>query len=458
MISNRFRALVNQALGMAGPIAAAYLVVVAGLLVEVLIIGNEIGGLGVAAYGLAGTLSLVMVLAFHAIEIATQSIVARRYGEGNLLAAGEVLDNSLALSFAFGIPLTISLYGFGSRLFGASDPEVEALAIQYFLWRLPSIPFFIAALAMIGFFNAIGRPKVPMFVYAAILLLNALFCFLLVRGELGLPRMGIAGAGAAQSIAALAGFAIFLRILTHRHYRMRFRVLSFGAHLNRRIMRALMLLGAPVFIQQLLGNFGFYIFMIINGKISDEGVSLAAATIARHVGYITYLPSLGFGVAAAAMASRGLGAGKSRDAAQAVWVCWGMGAAFMVTIGVLFILFREWLAVQFLTETDSGSEAHAAAVAATAASLLVIVGCYQIFESLNTILGKALQGAGATIFVMITSVSFQWGVFIPLAYFLALPMGWGAQGALLAMAIQLALAGTTFLIKFSMGGWKKKRL
>lgn len=455
--------LLKRSLRLAAPIAAAYLVVVLGLLVEFIIVGNEIGGAGIAALGLAGTLALVLVLSFHAIEIASQAIIARRYGEGNRAMAGVVLDNALVLAFVAGVPLTLCLYALGPRVFGAESKEIRNLAFDYFRWRLPSIPFLIASLAMIGFFNGIGRPKIPMFVAAAILSSNALLCYGFVGGRIGFPELGIKGAGLAQSLSTAVGFGVFTVILLTR-YRSDFGVFNFAENVQSHILRAVTVLAVPVFVHQFFGNFGFYLFMIINGMVPDGGVSLAAATIARQIGYLTYLPSIGFGIAAATLVGQALGARDPDGAQRGGFMCWALGASFMMSMGICFIVFSTFLVDIFLSHSrvpdelpDVGAQ-DPARVQELAELLLVMVGCYQILESTNTILGKALQGAGETYFVMKVAVGSQWLVFLPLAWLLALPMGYGAAGALAAFALQLLIAGLIFFSRFVAGGWKTREL
>lgn len=449
----------RKVLTLAAPIAAAYLVVVLGLLVEFMIVGKELGGLGIGALGLAGTMSLVLVLSFHAIEIAAQAIIARRHGEGNDAATGKCLDNALMLGFGLGVPLTVGLYFLGPRLLGTENPEIERLAVEYFRWRLPSIPFFIGALAVIGFFNGIGRPKIPMFVYALILSLNAILCQGLVRGRFGLPHLGIRGAGLAQSISTFCGFSTFVIVLLRDRYRGKHHCLHFAANFDWELLRSLAKLSAPVFVQQFFANVGVFLASKIAAMLPDQGVGLSALTIARQIGYLTYLPSLGFGIAAATLVGQSLGAGNIDRARKDGYRCWIAGATFMVTVGGLFMLLRHPLVDQFLhsrASTAASGAADPARVRELAASLLLVVGGYQLLESANTILGKALQGAGATFYVMVVSIIGQWVLFLPLAWWLALPMGLGAFGPLMAFAAQVGFTGTCFLIKFSKQGWTRK--
>lgn len=454
----------RHALHLAAPIAGAYLVLVVGLLLEFIIVGNALGGKGLAALGLAATLSLVIVLSFHAVEVAAQAIIARRSGENNRLAAGQTLDNALLISFVSGVPLVAAFYAVGPAVFGAENPIIEALAMEYFRWRLPSIPFFIAALAIIGFFNGIGKPRYPMIVYAVILSLNATLCYVLVNGVFRWEGMGISGAGLAQTISTFCGFVLFLVLLVTKGYRARFQCLHLRKNFSLPLLRRLMKLGAPVFVQQFFGNFSMYLFMIINGKVPDGGISLAASTIARNIAYLTYLPSIGFGIAAATLVGQALGENDRAKATRGGFAAWMIGAAFMMTGGLLFIAFRFELVDVFLrTSADNAlleqeTAANPVAVANMAALLLIIVGCYQIFESANTILGKALQGAGSTFFVMCVAVAFQWVLFLPLAWFLAIPMGLGAVGSTIAFGIQLALAGSTFMGRYLGGKWQEKEV
>lgn len=446
-----------QALRLAGPIAAAYLVIVVGMLVEYHVVGHGVGPAGIAALGLAGTLSLVLVLSFHALEIAVQAVSARRYGEGSLRETGRALDHGILISLVLGAPLALVLWLGAPWIFAAAEsPEAERLAIEYFRWRLPGLPILISVLSIIGFFNAIGRPIIPAIVYAVIIGLNAVLCIGLVEGRWGLPAMGIAGAGLSQTVAAVVGGVIFLGILAQPSYRGRFGALR-AWRPDGVLVRQLLVLAAPVFVQQFLANFGMYLFALINARVPDDGLSLAASTLARQVGYLSYLPSIGFGMAAATMVGQQLGAGEPSRARRAGILCWMIGAAFMGAMGLCFVLFGGLLAGLFVKEGEANG-LDPARVVGLAATLLLVIGFCQLPESASTILGKALQGAGATRSVMLVSAGFQWLLFLPLAWLFALVLEMGALGAMLALAIQLTGAAIVMTWLFLRGRWQSRKV
>ncbi len=457
------RSLVLRSLKLAVPVAAAYVIIFLGLVSEFLIVGREMGGEGLAAVGLAGTLALVLVLSFHALEIATQAIAARRFGEKNLTAAGDVLLNSLFIAFVFGVPLTIGLYFVSSTLFWNPDkPVIANLAIEYFTWRLPGIPFLIGSLVMIGFFNAISKPTVPMFIYAGILVVNVVLCFCLVGGYYGAPELGIKGAALAQTISITLGFVVFTFILLSGKIKETYIRSDFWKALDWKIMLGLGKLSWPVFVQQFFGNLGMYLFILINSYVPDGGVSLSAATISRQIGYLTYLPGLGFGIAAGTVVGQLLGAGEKAKAREGGYICWMIGALFMVTVALLFILFPQQLVRLFFsaesaTTTGAGASNYLK-IQEMAGMMLIVIALYQIFEAFNSIVGKALQGAGSTFFVMVVSVGAQWLLFLPLAWFLAIPCEAGAYGCIYAMAIQLSFVAILFLWKYQSKSWLHRNI
>src|SRR5690606_31232659 len=141
------------------------------------------------------------------------------------------------------IPMTVGLYFAGPGIFSAAkDPEIERMAFDYFRWRLPGIPFLIAMLAMIGFFNGISRPKIPLKVYIVVLILNGVFCWLLVGGKFGFPAMGIAGAGLAATLSVFVGFAAFIVILLTHKYRGNFGTLHFLRNFDKTVLKSLLFL------------------------------------------------------------------------------------------------------------------------------------------------------------------------------------------------------------------------
>lgn len=447
--------LVLRALKIGLPLAIANLVVAASLGVELLLVGQLVGPRAVGAVSLAANLTLVLILAFHAIEIAGQAIVARRFGERNFEAAGACLDNALLMAAGSGLVILGGLSLLGPGILGAHDPEVAALAYEYFRWRLPSIPFLIAILAIVGFYNGIGQPKVPMVIYAIVLLFHPLLLWLLA----GKAGMGVRGAGLAASISTGTGLAVFLGHLATPALRARFGHFRFARNVEGAVLKVLAVLGAPILAQQILGNASAFLFQRINAELPDGGTALTAGAVGQVCAQLSNLPGFGMGIAAATLAGQYLGARKPQRAELAVRICLLLGAAYMVTMGILYLALGEAITRQFVlrTQTDMATEEVAAAVR-LGGHVFIIIGLYQVFDAANTIFAKALQGVGLTKFVLFSNMASQWLVFVPLAWYLTLHTPLGGLGGWIAMGTYLAINAVVFYWKFRTGTWKSVRL
>ncbi len=92
-------------------------------------------------------------------------------------------------------------------------------------------------------------------------------------------------------------------------------------------------------------------------------------------------------------------------------------------------------------------------MAEVARPILRIAGAAQIFYAMGIVLANALQAAGATVFVMRIEVLTHWVVFLPLSYILGVRMGWGIQGAWLALPVYIVAYSLLIYRKYQSGSW-----
>ena len=70
----------------------------------------------------------------------------------------------------------------------------------------------------------------------------------------------------------------------------------------------------------------------------------------------------------------------------------------------------------------------------------------------------AMQGAGDTVRPMWLTVICMWGLRVPLAWMLALPLAMGSTGAWIAMSFTQAVQGLLSIWMFKQGKWKDKKV
>jgi len=80
------------------------------------------------------------------------------------------------------------------------------------------------------------------------------------------------------------------------------------------------------------------------------------------------------------------------------------------------------------------------------------------FMALGVILAGGLQGAGDTKGTMWIIIIAMWLIRLPLAYFLALILNYGAVGVWVAMVTSMTVQGILMTWRFRKGQWKELKL
>ncbi|HEX7008515.1 MAG TPA: MATE family efflux transporter, partial [Phycisphaeraceae bacterium] len=142
-----------------------------------------------------------------------------------------------------------------------------------------------------------------------------------------------------------------------------------------------------------------------------------------------------------------LGLGDPRRAAQAIRLCWLIGAGIMTAMGVVFIV-----APQPLTRLIAPDEP---ALYETAATLLRIAGPVQFFFGSYLVLSHALRGAGDTRTAMLLTYASTFLLRLPGAWLMGYVLDLGLTGVWFALAGELVVRGGLFMTRFFHGGWRR---
>lgn len=429
-------------LKLAFPVLLSMLSITVLINVDVMMVGR-LGKEAVAATGLGGWVYLVVILTLSAIEVGTQVLVARRFGEKRLDECGRLTTIAMVISLTVGSGVLVLLFPVGHYLVHSIDVTVQELGVVYLRIRLLALPFSMSAFALRGFFYGIGNSVIPMITEIVINSLNIILNYILIFGKLGFPVLGVKGAALASFISTVIGFFILLGVILGRHYRKLYR---FPAPIRkgiRRTGRDLFIISYPVFIQSFFIHLGFYLFLVINDLISVQAV--AASNIAMSILCISFFPAFSFGIAAATLIGQKLGERRPEEAERYGWLCLGPGLIIMAIAGLVFILFGRELMSLYIQNPE---------VIELGAKALFLVGWFEVFDAIGIILSRGLQGAGLTRYVMQAEIAVNWLIFLPLAYILGVILGLGIVGTWVAMIAYILVFAWLMLKKFLSNDWK----
>ncbi len=424
------------------PLIAAYLAEFAMFITTKIVVGR-LGYHELAAVGLAGELSfevLVILMGFLSI---VGVLVAQAEGAGRKQDAGHAARQGFIVATVLGLPATVLVWNLGPVLaLTGQDPKVIELAEPYLHglsgFVLPVLWFSVLR----TFVAALARPGAVMVITVAAVGLNYLLTLGLVRGDFGLPEIGVAGAGWATNIvswAMLAGLALVtFKTPSLRGYGLFKGRLRFDFSVCAEITR----LGLPVAGLVALEAGLFMAVSILSGVLGIETLA-AYEVLVGWIG-IPFVVALGLAEATMVRVAYGVGRNSLASARQAGLLGMAMGITILGLMVVVPLGLPDLIALVFLDPDDPGF----ARVSALAARLLVIAAIFQVFDGLQAIASRALRGVKDTVAPLWLAGFGYWVLGVGGGCLLTFPLGFGVVGLWWGMALGLIVTGSLLAWRF----------
>ena len=408
-----------------------------------------VGKLG--ADGLAGVSAASFI--FWALEslstiasTGVNALVARQVGAGQMsrikYTAGRGVLLAVLLGLFFG-GLTIGLMPHLMTFMGLQG--AVRLAAQHYLTIICAGLFILfASLSAEAVFRGIGDTRTPLKITSAALLLNALLDPFFIFGIGPFPRLEAAGAALATVLAHVITLALFFFILKRRGIPLAIRWPLFRPP-SRRILTRILHIGSPIALSGLMFSITYVFLTRIITRFGPE--PLAAIGLGHRIEGLAYFTSVGFSVAASTLVGQNVGAEDFRRAEKSAWMSLRYAAAVVLAFSILFLTAAEPL-IRFFIDHP--------AVIREGATYLRIIAIFEVFLAFELVLEGAFSGAGHSLPPMLVSVPLTW-LRIPLAAWLAGPVGLASSGIWWAISLTTAVKGVTIGLWFKQGTWKRRR-
>ncbi len=399
-----------------------------------------------AAMGIGVLATWALISFFSSLATGIHVVVARKYGEGDFIACGITLNNSLLVAVLVGAVVAMIGVFFSypiAHLF-ATDEIVGNLASEYLYYRFMGIPFFLISVSFRGFFFGINKTKIFMFSGVITNFLNIIFNYIFIYGEFGAPRMGLAGAGLGSTLATMFDGFFYTAIIMMPSYRKRFQNLK-NLITNKNIITAILKISLPVSFQNVFILIGFLSFVSITGIIGTLEQASTQAIISTL--FISFLPCFGFGIAVQTLVGNNLGARKFLLAKIYGFETAKVATIYTILLGFVFTIIPQYVLI-IITNDES--------IINTAVPSLRVAGFAQIFYGVGVVLANGLQAAGRSFFVMMSEIITNLIIFVPLAYFLGIYLELGLTWAWMALPVYIILYSLIIYLKFNSTTWYTK--
>lgn len=443
---NESRGGLREVTLLATPVVVQQMSATAMMVVDSAMVGR-LGPAELAGVGFGSVWLWTIFSFFYGAASGVQTFVSQYQGAGRERECGAWAWQALYFLVPLAVAaLLLALWLVGPLLeLAVPSDALRETAGVYILARLPGEAAMAGMMVFSSFFRGFGDTRTPMFVSIFANLLNAVLDYGLIFGRLGLPEMGVEGAGIATAISSAVGgfglFALFLRPKLAKRF------VTAAPRPNLRQLRRFLRVGLPIGGQWCIGTTTFAFFTTLIARMGDE--SMAASQAFLMLLCISFMQAVGISTAAQTLVGRYVGANDDDAIARSFRASLILGVGVALVVAFLFIAIPGQLMSIFSNDPN---------VLALGRPLLLIGALFQLFDAIVVITEGALRGAGDTRWPFIFETTFGWGVFVPLAYTLGITLEGGLAGAWTGGLISLGCTAVILQWRFRSGAWRRESI
>jgi len=409
---------------------------------------GHLGPAAITAVSLSETIVFLPAIALEGLAIGVTAIVARHLGAREYEQANTTVRQSMLIAFILGILCAIVLWFSADQLLWVfrARPEVIELGRDYIRVNAPAmIPVFLLFCSA-AILRASGDTRTPMIVMLIVEAIGVGLAYVLITGFGVAPALGVLGAGIARAVASTAGALIILPILIRGKGSVKYDLHTAWVFDWAEIRRILNV-GLPALGDQVAIQGAMTIYTII---ISSLGTTVYAAhALAMRVENFAFMPSFGFGMAAAVLVGQSLGARKPDLAKRAGYLAQRYCVAAMVCLGLVTFIFARQLISLFTDDPE---------VMRIGALGLRMWAFAMPGMATNETLAGGLRGAGDTRWVFILNTAGMWTMRVGIGALLAFPFHLGVQGAWIGAILDRNIRAILMWRRFAGGKWQNIRV
>lgn len=394
----------SNVLSMIVPITFENILQMAAGVVSMAFVGR-INAIAIGAIGLSNILFRIAWSLFKGLGVGSSAFVARSFGAQNNQKISSVTEQGIVVIFILSIVLQQILYWNAEFLLGIFNSGGDLLhsASIYLKIISWSLPFAAVIQFTAGVLQGMGNAKTPMVVVSVLNIVNIIFSFLLIFGNLGFPELGLRGAGYAYNIAHIVSAILGLYFLFKTNRKLKEGTEKKKIGFRKEELLALAKYGIPTSLELSFYQIGA---IFITRAILVYGESAYAAyQLGLQAESISYMPATGLAIAATAFIGQSLGSGDKKLGNLYLKELLKITVVITIFAGGALLLFPR-LIMRALTDDLE--------VIAIGAGYLIVMGISQMPQNLSGLYNGVLRGAGYPNAPLINTGLGIWGIRIPL--------------------------------------------
>jgi putative MATE family efflux protein len=414
------------------------------VLVDLFWVGR-LGTDAIAAVGLAGNLSFIVIAITQVLSVGATTLVSHASGRKDQERAIFLFNQSQVLSMAVGL-VFLAVAMLLRHQYAASQSASEGMRVateEYLLWFIPAMALQFAMVAMGAALRGTGNFKPGMYVQTGTVVINIVVAPFLIFGWGPFPAMGVSGAAVATFLAIVVGVAwISIYFIDSKAF-LRFHFAHWKPQL--RVWWEMLKIGLPAGAEFAL--MGIYMAIIYAITKPFGAAAQGGFTIGLRVVQAAFLPVVALGFSVAPVAGQNFAARQGDRVRAAFKAAASMAAAAMLIAGV-GMFFGATAIMQVFTK-----DAEAIAVGVEYLRIVVLTfvpsGITFVSSSMFQALGNTIPPlATSTLRIVIAAIP---AIFLVRVAGFHLTWIWylGAVAVVLQMALNLMLLQREFKLKLA---------
>lgn len=411
-------------------------------MVDMIIVGQYIGGAGMSAVSIGGDLLHLLTFVSMGFASAGQVIIARNVGAGNMKEVNETIGTLFSFLLAASLAISFICYFVRYPILDAlnTPPESYAYAMDYVVTCIVGLVFIYGYNTVSAVLRGMGDSKRPFVFVGVAAILNIILDYLFVV----VFHMAVFGAALATVIGQGVSFISSLVYLYIKRdsFGFDFKLKSFA--IRPHTLKPLVMLGVPMAIQSAAVMFSK---LILTAWINLEGVVYSAlAGIFNKVNTMGGVVSMSFTTAGSSMVGQNLGARKFSRIPRI------LGTIALISLG----LFSVMTAVILIIPTQVFGMFTGDVAVLSIAGILIVPIILNFYGAATRCISFALiNGSGNTKLNLAVAIIDGIIMRIGLAALLCFGFSMGSLGCWYGDAIAGFMPLVIGLVFYLSGSWKK---
>ena len=386
------------------PIALQNLVTTSLNMLDTLMIG-QLGETAIGAVALSNQIYFLMILLTFGISSGSSVFTAQFWGKRDMKGVHQSIGLSLVLGCTGAGLFTLAALFIPRKILGlfTIDQAVILQAVPYL--RITALSYLFTAGTVIfqGALRSIGVVKLPLYISAGALSLNAFLNYALIFGKFGFPHLGITGAALATTGARVLETGILVSLIYLDRSPVAARVKEMTGQ-SRAFLKKYFWRVSPVILNEVGWSMGITMFTLIYARMGTS--VLAAYNITDTFSRLAFVLFFGSANASAIVLGNMIGEGRQVEAA-------GHGRFLLLSVPLattlmtaVVIIASPWIPLAFNVSPEVRSYIR---------EFLVILAVFLLFKTSNMhIIVGILRSGGDTHYCMTIELLPLWLVSIPL--------------------------------------------